>query len=580
MIPSEFIQSLLTRIDIVDVIEQRIPLKRAGANYAACCPFHSEKTPSFTVSPAKQFYHCFGCGAHGTAISFLIEHDGLSFVEAVTELAGQVGLIIPISQSHRTEIRSFSAKGNADAIHEALRGALHYFRNQLKKSEKAIAYLKRREVSGEIAAKFGLGYAPDCWQGLASQFSDYQSSVLLQAGLVIENSEGRRYDRFRDRIMFPILSVKGNVIGFGGRVLGEGEPKYLNSPETPVFEKGREVYGLVQARGAIRNGGGVIVVEGYMDVVALAQRGVENAVAMLGTATTSMHIQSLFRQADRVYFCFDGDRAGRAAAWRALENCLPELLDTKQVSFVFLPEEHDPDSFIRQFSREEFGEKLRTAIPLSEFFIRELKVGVNFRSQEGRAQFIEMAKPLVKKIKASIFSLQIRKRLAQEAGLTQVELDQEYGFQRLVQPRNVLSTKRVDRQAPSLARHLLKCLIALPDLARDANIRVPDEPSVESDMLLEVINYVVSASGPVTTGALMQGFVGAPQQRVLVNLYEEALTEWRDDFEVKKWFDDVMRKIHAAEASREFDALSAKSKQGPLTSEELARFQELIATRT
>ena len=580
MIPSEFIQSLLARIDIVDVIERRVPLKRAGANYAACCPFHSEKTPSFTVSPAKQFYHCFGCGVHGTAISFLIEHDGLSFVEAVTELAGQAGLTIPLSQSNRTEIHSFGGKGNFDAIHEALRIALRYFRNQLKGSEKAVAYLKRREVSGEIAAKFGLGYAPDCWQGLASQFSDYQSSVLSQAGLVVDNPEGRRYDRFRDRIMFPILSIKGNVIGFGGRVIGEGEPKYLNSPETPVFEKGREVYGLIQARRAIRDRGEVVVVEGYMDVVALAQHGVENAVAMLGTATTSAHIQSLFRQADRVYFCFDGDRAGRAAAWRALENCLPELLDTKQVSFVFLPEEHDPDSFIRQFGREEFERRLGAAIPLSEFFIRELKVDVNFRSQEGRAQFIERAKPLVKKIKASIFSLQIRKRLAQEAGLAQVELEREYGLRRLVPSRGAISTKGAGRQAPSLARHLLKCLVALPELARDASIRVPDEHSVESDMLLDVINYVASVQGVVTTGVLMQGFVDVPQQKVLVDICEEVLIEWKDDSEIKKWFDDVMRKIHAADASREFEALSAKSKHEPLTSEELARFQELIVMRT
>lgn len=580
MIPSEFIQSLLVRIDIVDVIERRMPLKRTGANYVACCPFHSEKTPSFTVSPAKQFYHCFGCGAHGTAISFLIEHDGLSFVEAVTELAGQVGLTIPLSQSNRFDIRSSDGKGSSEAIHEALRVALRYFRDQLKKSEKAVAYLKRREVSGEIAAKFGLGYAPDCWQGLASQFSDYQSSVLSQAGLVVDNPEGRRYDRFRDRIMFPILSIKGNVIGFGGRVIGEGEPKYLNSPETLVFEKGREMYGLIQAKRAIRDGSGVVVVEGYMDVVALAQHGVENAVAMLGTATTSMHIQGLFRQADRVYFCFDGDRAGRAAAWRALENCLPELLDTKQVFFVFLPEGHDPDSFIRQFGREEFKRRLGTAIPLSEFFIRELGVDVNFRSQEGRAQFIEKAKPLVKKIKASIFGLQIRKRLAQEAGLTQVELEQEYGVQHLVRPRSAGSTKEGGRQAPSLARHLLKCLVALPELARGASIRVPDERSVESDVLLDVINYVASVPGPVTTGVLMQGFVDVPQQRVLVDLCEEVLTEWKDDSEITKWFDDVMRKIREADASREFEALSAKSKQEPLTSEELARFQELIVMRT
>ncbi|MES2355011.1 MAG: DNA primase [Pseudomonadota bacterium] len=581
MIPPEFIQALLSRVDIVDVIERHVPLKRAGANFSACCPFHNEKTPSFTVSPAKQFYHCFGCSAHGTAISFLIEYQGLSFVEAVKELAGMVGMVVPESQALHSRARStLDGQVSIDAIHEALHVAMHYFRGELKRSEAAIAYLKQRGVSGEVAAKFGLGYAPDGWQGLATEFPDYQSGVLLQAGLVVDSPEGRRYDRFRNRVMFPILGAKGNVIGFGGRVMGEGEPKYLNSPETPVFEKGHELYGLTQARRAIRDGGEVIVVEGYMDVVALAQHGVENAVATLGTATTGTHIQKLLRQADQIVFSFDGDKAGRGAAWRALENSLPELVDKKQISFLFLPEGHDPDSFIREFGGGGFMEKLRDALPLSEFFLRELKAGVNLRSQEGRAQLTENAKPLVQKIKAPIFSLQIRKRLAQEVGLAQGELDREYGIKGQVKSRRTLSSGHSVRQAPSLARQLLKCLIAMPELARGVINEMPDEPCIESDVIPEVIGYVRQATAPVTTAGLIQGMADPAHHSLLNALCREIMGEWQDDFDVQKWFDDVLRKIDAAGADKKFEALQAKSQHEKLSLEEKAHFQRLISTRT
>ncbi|MEK7842590.1 MAG: DNA primase, partial [Pseudomonadota bacterium] len=334
MIPQSFIQDLLNRIDIVDVIERHVPLKKAGTNYSACCPFHSEKTPSFTVSPTKQFYHCFGCGAHGSAVGFMMEYGGLNFIEAVNDLADRVGMQVPQQQPESRPGMAASggqSTGNSSQdLFEVMNTATRFYREQLKHSESAIAYLKKRGLTGETAARFAIGYAPAGWQNLAAVFPDYQAKMptdpLVEAGLVIENDDGKRYDRFRDRIMFPILNQKGMIVGFGGRVLEQGEPKYLNSPETPLFEKGRELYNLFGARKAIREAGRVVVVEGYMDVVALSQHGIDYAVAALGTATTPYHVQKLLRQTDDVVFCFDGDNAGRKAAWRALENSLAQLV--------------------------------------------------------------------------------------------------------------------------------------------------------------------------------------------------------------------------------------------------------------
>src|SRR6185503_7559289 len=343
MIPSDFIQTLLSRVDIVDVVDRSVPLKKAGANYQACCPFHSEKTPSFTVSPTKQFYHCFGCGAHGTAIGFLMEYGGKSFPEAVEQLARDAGLTVPRVESADERDR----REQSGDLAETLQTAARHYRARLKESPEAIAYLKRRGLTGQVAAHFGIGYAPDAWQGLATAFPDYENPALEAAGLVVRGDGGKRYDRFRDRVMFPIHDTRGRVIGFGGRVLDSGEPKYLNSPETAVFSKGRELYGLYLARNAICDAGRVLVVEGYMDVVALAQHGIEYAVATLGTSTTPVHAQKLFRLADLVVFCFDGDNAGRKAAWRALENTLPVLTDGKEARFLFLPDGDDPDDFVR-----------------------------------------------------------------------------------------------------------------------------------------------------------------------------------------------------------------------------------------
>ena len=419
MIPTDFIQSLLSRVDIVDVIERYVPLKKGGSNFVACCPFHSEKSASFTVSPTKQFYHCFGCGAHGTAVGFLIEHAGMTFPEAVEQLAQQVGLTVPKTGN------SESSGARRDALSQfsdLLDSAAVYYKNQLKASPRAIAYLKNRGLTGEIAARFRLGYAPDGWQNLEGAVPDYTDKALETVGLVIVGENSRRYDRFRDRIMFPITDAAGRNIGFGGRIVDSGEPKYLNSPETPLFVKGRELYGLFQARAAIRDGGMVIVVEGYMDVVALAQQGVGYVVATLGTATTGDHVKKLLRQADRIVFCFDGDAAGRRAAWRALENALPALTDGKETAFLFLPAEHDPDTYIREFGRAAFEGELGRAVPLSEYFIQELERRHPTETAEGRAALVAEAKPYFESLAAPLLRLLLSKRLAEVAGLTESEL--------------------------------------------------------------------------------------------------------------------------------------------------------------
>ncbi|WJF89363.1 DNA primase [Paraburkholderia bonniea] len=417
MIPHSFLQDLLNRIDIVDVVGRYVQLKKGGANFMGLCPFHNEKSPSFTVSPTKQFYHCFGCGAHGTAIGFLMEHAGLTFPEAVNELAQSVGLTVPQEPSPARG----GGEGYAPAVAKAVTTALadvtqlacDFYRKQLRGAPSAIQYLKQRGLTGEVAARFGLGYAPDGWQNLEAAFPDYRNEALVESGLVIvsdktgSQGEARRYDRFRERIMFPIRNVKGQVIGFGGRVLDGGEPKYLNSPETPLFNKGSELYGLFEARLAIREQGYALVVEGYMDVVALAQLGFQNAVATLGTACTPVHVQKLLRQTDTVIFSFDGDGAGRRAARRALDACLPHAADNRTIRFLFLPPEHDPDSYVREFGAQVFGEQVERAMPLSQFLLNEVLAGKELDQPEGRARALFDAKPLLQALPANALRSQI-----------------------------------------------------------------------------------------------------------------------------------------------------------------------------
>jgi DNA primase len=422
MIPESFIQELLNRVDIVEVIDKAVPLKKAGANYSACCPFHNEKSPSFTVSPTKQFYHCFGCGAHGSALSFLMEYNGLSFVEAIHDLAKQIGMIVPQEQRDPNQPAAPS-KAVLLSLQETLQQAANYYKAELKKSPRAIDYLKVRGLSGQVAAKFQVGYAPAGWQNLQTVFPQYDAEALETAGLVVQNEQGRRYDRFRDRIIFPIHNQKGEVIGFGGRVINpEDTPKYYNSPETPLFQKGHELYGLFMARRAIRDAGRVLVVEGYMDVVALAQYGIEYAVAALGTATTPFHIAKLMRQTDEIVFSFDGDKAGRTAAWRAVMNALPAIKDGLKLRFLFLPAEHDPDSFVREFGKEAFEAEMDKAMPLSQYIIQHLSEHNPMASQEDKVQFLNDAEPILKQIQAPRYAMLLRKKVAEMTGLAGGEM--------------------------------------------------------------------------------------------------------------------------------------------------------------
>lgn len=435
MIPSSFIQDLLARTDVVDIVGRHVTLKKAGINYKGLCPFHGEKSPSFIVSPSRQTYHCFGCGVHGNAIGFLMEHAGLGFIEAVKELAQTQGIPVPEENLRPQDIEKAQAeKARKATLTDVLAKATDHWRQQLKQSQRAIQYLKGRGLSGTIAARFAMGYAPDGWRGLANVFPSYDDPLLEEAGLVIssgdkpqdESSEGhtgKRYDRFRDRIMFPIRSVQGDVIGFGGRVLDKGEPKYLNSPETPVFSKGRELYGLFEARSALRSKGYVLVTEGYMDVVALAQWGYANAVATLGTACTADHVQKLFRFTEQVVFSFDGDAAGRRAAARALEAALPHATDTRRIRFLFLPPEHDPDSYIRELGADAFEAQIQQAVPLSRQLLAHSADGCDLDSAEGRSRNLAQALPLLVQMPAGMLRDQILQDLAQQvrAPLEQVQ---------------------------------------------------------------------------------------------------------------------------------------------------------------
>ena len=429
-IPQSFIQELLARVDVVDIVGRYVQLKKGGANFMGLCPFHGEKSPSFSVSPAKQFYHCFGCGKNGNAISFLMEHAGMGFVEAVQDLAQGVGLQVPDDDiSPQEKERAAAARQKQATLTDVLEKAGDAYRRQLRESQRAVAYFKGRGVSGAIAKRYGLGYAPEGWRSLASVFPHYDDPLLEESGLVIvgEDGQDKRYDRFRDRVMFPIRNVKGECIGFGGRVLGDDKPKYLNSPETPVFHKGRELYGLFEARTAIREHGYALVTEGYMDVVALAQLGFPNAVATLGTACTPEHVHKLLRFTDAVVFSFDGDAAGRRAARKALDGALPHATDTRSIKFLFLPAEHDPDSFIRANGTDAFAKHVSEALPLSRFLIEAASDQCDLSTAEGRAHMASNARPLWTALPDGVLKRQLLDTIAEQTQLRPQDLTDLWG---------------------------------------------------------------------------------------------------------------------------------------------------------
>jgi DNA primase len=576
MIPESFIQELLNRVDIVDVIDRSVPLKKAGANYSACCPFHNEKSPSFTVSPTKQFYHCFGCGAHGSAIGFVMEYQGLSFVEAIQELAKQVGMIVPQETRERDDAPQKKA---VPGMVEAMQQAVLYYRGELKKSQRAIEYLKGRGLSGQIAARFQMGYAPSGWQNLQEVFSDYQDDVLKSIGLVIENEQGRRYDRFRDRVMFPIHDQKGQVIGFGGRVLGtEGDddgPKYLNSPETPLFQKGQELYGLFLARRAIRDAGRVLVVEGYMDVVALAQYGIEYAVAALGTATTPVHITKLMRQTDEIVFCFDGDAAGRKAAWRAAMNALPALTDGLRLSFLFLPAEHDPDSYVREYGKDAFEAAMQSALPLSQYLIQHLSEDNGLQSQEDKVRFLNEAEPILAQIQAPRLALLLRKRVAELAGLSDEEMRSMIRLPEVQRPRR--SQPRQTRSTLSLQRRFVLMVLMQPAQASTDDLAWVLHESEEDALVKQALEAAIAYPTAKPAGLLLQ-----LQNRVDARLMRELereihLLDEQVDYSLE--FEGARKQLRDMYAERQGKTLLARMQEkkiSDMTEQEKALLKAMI----
>ncbi|HGM1716222.1 TPA: DNA primase [Neisseria gonorrhoeae] len=529
MIPSDFIDELLAKTDIVGIIDEQVPLKKGGANYMACCPFHKEKTPSFSVSPTKQFYHCFSCGAHGSAIGFVMEHQGLSFPEAVQFLADRVGMIVPKvrGQNDNPEVRA-ERKKKQQTLEETTAAAADFYAQQLKFNPAAKAYLDKRGLSAEVIAHYGLGYAPDGWQPLAQVLQPYPNTALVDTGMVIDN-EGRHYDRFRHRIMFPIRNPRGQVIGFGGRVLDDSKPKYLNSPDTPLFDKGKNLYGLYEGRAAVKEAERILVVEGYMDVVALAQFGVGYGVAALGTATTAEHVKILMRQADSIYFCFDGDSAGRKAAWRALENALPQLKDDKSLHFLFLPEEHDPDSYIRAYGKAQFEDALlNQSKPLSEYFWEHLSDGIHLNTQEGKAELVKTSSPLLVQITAPALAYLLKQRLSELVGIDPDNLAQLLGQEapkRHVKQKNYKLPPISVKQPvmPTLVQRQIRSLLINPDWA--AYIDLPDYLALDGDFacLANLAETIKNHPSVPATAQVLEHMRGSPYEETINRIFRSAL---------------------------------------------------------
>ncbi len=575
-IPQNFIDDLVSRVDIIDVIDSRVPLKRAGREYQACCPFHNEKTPSFTVSPSKQFYHCFGCGAHGTAIGFLMEYENLDFVEAVKELASSIGLQVPVDNSHQ-HAPSVS-KSELEHSYQLLERAKRYFQQQLREhpnKQQVIDYLRDRGLSGEIARDFAIGYAPEGWDNFIKA-SGAECQELVAAGLVIEkeNSSGC-YDRFRERVMFPIHDQGGRVIAFGGRVLGDGTPKYLNSPETSVFHKGKELYGLFEARRRLKKIESVIVVEGYMDVVALAQFGVYNVVATLGTAVTEQHINRLFRTCSEVIFCFDGDRAGQDAAWRGMENALPVMTGERQLKFLFLPEGEDPDTLIRKQGKEAFDTLVKNAQTLSEFLLDKLSKDVDMRQIDGQARLLERAKPLLTKMADGAIKERIADLIANRARTETSKLvDSQNGTTRF---RGQLPHHKSNKQPPTLLRKVLGLIMQMPELVNQ--IEAPERfselklPGIL--LLLEIVEFLKGYPN-VTTAAILEHFRDRPEGKHLMVLAQQGWLLNKENSDIELEFTDSLNELERLQLQQEHEELLKKFQNEGLDETEKRRYQTLI----
>ncbi|MEQ1581114.1 MAG: DNA primase [Steroidobacteraceae bacterium] len=603
-IPQHFIDELVARADIIEVIGSRVPLKKGGKEYKACCPFHDEKSPSFTVVPDKQFYHCFGCGAHGTALGFLMEYDHLGFVEAVEELAARVGLEVPREQDATVKPKP------ADDLFAVLDQVAEFYRRQFREDPRVTDYARRRGLSEDTLSRFGIGYSPNSWDALLRAFGATEADQrrLLQAGLVIERERkgpgesgdanpgagrgGGYYDRFRDRLMFPIRDSRGRTLGFGGRVIDQGEPKYLNSPETELFHKGRELYGLYEARQATRNLTRLMVVEGYMDVARLHQAGITYAVATLGTATTPDHLQRLFRIVNEVVFCFDGDRAGKAAAWRALENALPQVRQGRQIRFLFLPDGHDPDSLVGEEGREAFEARLKGALSFSDYFIRELSSRVDITTVDGRAQLAETAGPLVEKITPGVYRELLVDALARVVGMAPEKLESllSLGSDRkgdaAAAPRPASFRAPAYRSPPqrtalgagrgSLVRQAVRILVHHPALAAEiavpAELKSVDQPGATLlNQLLEQLKDDPCSSMAV----LLVRWRDHPNFDSLDKLSQQEAPP--DSVAAKAELEGALKRLIADYPLQRTQWLLDKEKAGPLSQDERKELQMLLS---
>jgi DNA primase len=600
LIPQSFIDELIARADIVEVIGLRVPLKKAGREYKACCPFHGEKTPSFWVSPEKQFYHCFGCGAHGTVLRFLMEHDRMSFPEAVEELAQRLGLEVPHEGGAPSQ-----AKRAEDSLYDLMGRVAAFYTEALAREPKARQYLERRGLERATLEQFGIGYAPNSWNEVLKRFgaTEGERRSLVELGLIIERERGQiregehYYDRFRDRVMFPIRDVRGRVIAFGGRIIEQGEPKYLNSPETPLFHKGRELYGLYETRRARSNLKRLLIVEGYMDAVRLHQAGITYAVATLGTATTPEHFKRIFRLVNEVVFAFDGDKAGRAAAWRALQHALPEAREGREIRFLFLPEGHDPDTLVGEEGREAFEKRLETTLPLSEYLVRELSEQADLSHADGRARFSELARPLVAKLSEGVYRELLLARIAGVIGIAPQRLQELWNAggaasrpgveSAAVKSAPIARTKDPGRARNSagrgsLVRQAVIRLVRFPAIAQQVSreeriaLEACEEPGIE--LLRELLDDL--REHPLQIPAqVIQRWADKPGGDVLQKLLqrEEIIT---DEAAAAGELRGALVKLAATVAARRLEALEEKSRRMRLDPQELKEFQELMLQKT
>jgi len=576
-IPRQFIDDLINRADIVDVVDSRVALKKRGKEHIACCPFHNEKSPSFTVSQSKQFYHCFGCGAHGTALSFIMEYERLDFVDAIEVLAAEYHIDVPREQGDFQP-----QQDDKKPLYEVLEKAAANFASELKQNTRAIDYLKQRGLSGEIAKDFQMGYAPDSWDFISTPLgkSNEGKEACIKSGLskTPEDKPQKFYDRFRDRIMFPIRDRRGRTIGFGGRILDKGEPKYLNSPETPVFHKGEELYGLYEARQAIKDLDRIVIVEGYMDVVALAQHGIRYTVATLGTATSAAQISKLFRIVPELIFCYDGDAAGRKAAWRALENSLSVLRDGVQARFLFLPDDEDPDTLVRQEGQQTFEQRLSQATPLADFMLQHLSEPLDLSTADGCARLSELAKPLINKITDGVFKDLLLNQLSKMIGLSSSKLQQHI-------PQNPVTGQRLVRKAVAPKHQIsitptrlaIAMLLQYPELAQHCEIPEPlrtcEMPGLA--LLLQLHETIIQTQA-TSPSVLVERWRDTENAGIINKLIQWEIPEANNDIQ-KATLQDALNNLLKKHRDNRMEELLNKSRAAELSTDEKTELSDLYA---